>query len=356
MSSYLSSCTHWPKSQIQKGINGACTDDMKGMKSVIIDWITPKGQALNPHIPSNVKSGRGFNHEHTGALLCPTGLNWNNMEYIHYLISFRVVQWHCHFKDMNKVDERSNSGRRWSMACFSICKLYVWSWGPLEWTAFERPPCVGGCHNLTLLLLLNHQSRHSNTSLHPPARWIKNLRPPAQAMYISMECEASQRHPSHMLPPRYVIIIQCGYSLHWVGAGPLCLDLCIGIFSHRSCHRLGVVLQQYHWDFGRSWWEGWSGTPYDIVEQVCIYTISWLFCADGLYSGKYSHYMQILSVCPRRTVLLHGSDRSVGKSKRGIPTCREVLSLGSIYNHVQYTTSWNVIPPEIIVKKKFSNT
>ncbi|KIJ59508.1 hypothetical protein HYDPIDRAFT_100560 [Hydnomerulius pinastri MD-312] len=65
---------------VQKGVNGARADDMKGMKSAIIDWITPKGQSLNPHIPRNVKSGRGFNHEHTGALLCPAGLDWANNE------------------------------------------------------------------------------------------------------------------------------------------------------------------------------------------------------------------------------------------------------------------------------------
>ena len=66
--------------QIQKGVNGARADDTKGMKSLIIDWITPKGQSPTPHIPHNVKSGRGFNHDHTGALLCPTGLDWNNIE------------------------------------------------------------------------------------------------------------------------------------------------------------------------------------------------------------------------------------------------------------------------------------
>ena len=65
---------------IQKGSNGARADDTKGMKSAIIDWITPKGQSLNPHIPRNVKSGRGFNHECTGALLCPAGLDWANSE------------------------------------------------------------------------------------------------------------------------------------------------------------------------------------------------------------------------------------------------------------------------------------
>ena len=64
--------------QIQKGANGARADDTKGMKGPIVDWITPKGQSLTPHIPRNIKSGRGFNHDRTGALLCPAGLDWNN--------------------------------------------------------------------------------------------------------------------------------------------------------------------------------------------------------------------------------------------------------------------------------------
>ncbi|KIM65447.1 hypothetical protein SCLCIDRAFT_112647, partial [Scleroderma citrinum Foug A] len=65
-----------------KGINGAHADDTKGMKSAVVDWITPKGQSLNLHIPRNAKARRGFNHEHTGALLCPAGLDWNNVEYL----------------------------------------------------------------------------------------------------------------------------------------------------------------------------------------------------------------------------------------------------------------------------------
>ena len=52
------------------------------MKSAVIDWITPKGQSLNPHIPRNAKAGRGFNHERTGTLLCPTGLDWTHPEYV----------------------------------------------------------------------------------------------------------------------------------------------------------------------------------------------------------------------------------------------------------------------------------
>ncbi|KAI6045848.1 hypothetical protein EDC04DRAFT_2558902, partial [Pisolithus marmoratus] len=43
---------------IQK--SGARADDTKSMKAAIIDWITPKGQTLIPHIPRNVKTIRGI--------------------------------------------------------------------------------------------------------------------------------------------------------------------------------------------------------------------------------------------------------------------------------------------------------
>jgi len=75
--------------QLQKGVNGAHADDMKGMKGAIIDWIMPKGQILNPHILHNVKCGRGFNHECTGALLCCAGLDWNNLEYFFSLLLYK---------------------------------------------------------------------------------------------------------------------------------------------------------------------------------------------------------------------------------------------------------------------------
>ncbi|KAI6043871.1 hypothetical protein EDC04DRAFT_2866071 [Pisolithus marmoratus] len=65
---------------IQKGMNWAHADDTKGMKGAITNWITPKGQSLSLHIPCNVKLGRGFNYEHTGALLCPAGLDWTNIQ------------------------------------------------------------------------------------------------------------------------------------------------------------------------------------------------------------------------------------------------------------------------------------
>ncbi|KAF9238704.1 hypothetical protein BU15DRAFT_88319 [Melanogaster broomeanus] len=51
---------------IQRGANGARADDTKGMKS--------------------------FNHEHTGALLCPAGLDWANTEYVSDFLATPIHQ------------------------------------------------------------------------------------------------------------------------------------------------------------------------------------------------------------------------------------------------------------------------
>jgi hypothetical protein len=66
--------------QLQKGASSARSDDTKSLKGPILDWITPRGQALNPPLARNVKLDRGFHHERTGALLCPTGFDWENTE------------------------------------------------------------------------------------------------------------------------------------------------------------------------------------------------------------------------------------------------------------------------------------
>ena len=66
--------------QLQKGCNSARSDDTKGLKSAVIDWITPSDQPLIPPLARNSKEDRGFNHEATGSLLCPAGLNWSDPE------------------------------------------------------------------------------------------------------------------------------------------------------------------------------------------------------------------------------------------------------------------------------------
>ncbi|KAG1880178.1 hypothetical protein F4604DRAFT_1879962 [Suillus subluteus] len=50
------------------------------LKSVVLEWLVLRGQAGIPPLSRNIKSDRGFNHKVTGALLCPTGLDWSNME------------------------------------------------------------------------------------------------------------------------------------------------------------------------------------------------------------------------------------------------------------------------------------
>ena len=66
--------------QIKKGASSARSDDTKSLKSTIIDWITPRDQALTPALSRNVKVDRGFHHERTGALLCPADMDWSNAE------------------------------------------------------------------------------------------------------------------------------------------------------------------------------------------------------------------------------------------------------------------------------------
>jgi hypothetical protein len=61
-----------------KGASGARGDDMKTLKSAVLEWLVLRGQAVIPPLARNIKSDHGFNHEITGALLCPAGLDWSN--------------------------------------------------------------------------------------------------------------------------------------------------------------------------------------------------------------------------------------------------------------------------------------
>ncbi|KAG1798572.1 uncharacterized protein HD556DRAFT_1306024 [Suillus plorans] len=63
---------------IGKGAAGARGDDTKTLKSAVLNWISPKGEAIQPPLHRNSKIDRGFNHELTGSLLCPAGLDWND--------------------------------------------------------------------------------------------------------------------------------------------------------------------------------------------------------------------------------------------------------------------------------------
>ena len=73
-----SSLTHVISCQLQKGASSARSDDTKSLKSAIVDWLSPPNEPLIPPIARNVKVDRGFNHQVTGALLCPVGVDWSD--------------------------------------------------------------------------------------------------------------------------------------------------------------------------------------------------------------------------------------------------------------------------------------
>ncbi|KAG9313214.1 hypothetical protein JVU11DRAFT_6673 [Chiua virens] len=155
---------------IQRGASGARADDTKGMKSTIIDWITPKGQSLNPHIPRNNKSGRGFNHEHTGALLCPAGLDWSNAETRNKLVNGQIQV----------------AGDQWPVFLYAN-----YSYNPEDpWNGLLRSGLLISVHILRpfnfAILGLSPSDRHSNIFLLPQAPLIKNQRQHDQEMHVFM--------------------------------------------------------------------------------------------------------------------------------------------------------------------------
>ncbi|KAG1760405.1 hypothetical protein EDD22DRAFT_980614 [Suillus occidentalis] len=58
-----------------KGASGARGSDTKTLKSAVLEWLVPRGQAVIPPLARNIKSDCGFNHEITGTLLCLAGLD-----------------------------------------------------------------------------------------------------------------------------------------------------------------------------------------------------------------------------------------------------------------------------------------
>ncbi|KAH6867233.1 hypothetical protein BKA70DRAFT_1497334 [Coprinopsis sp. MPI-PUGE-AT-0042] len=88
--------------EIQAGVNSARSDDTKGLKPVIIDWIT-EGKSVNPPLRRNAKAGRGFEHDITGRLLCPVGVDWDDARQREQLRNHEMVvsgtQWpHCMYE------------------------------------------------------------------------------------------------------------------------------------------------------------------------------------------------------------------------------------------------------------------
>jgi hypothetical protein len=99
-------------SQSQKGASNARSDDTKSLKGAILDWITPWGQPLDPPLTHNTKIDHGFHHECTGALLCPAGLDWSDIEYV---FSYAIHRFLTTSRTKEKLcsGEMAMSGDQW---------------------------------------------------------------------------------------------------------------------------------------------------------------------------------------------------------------------------------------------------
>ncbi|KAH6896464.1 hypothetical protein BKA70DRAFT_1116335, partial [Coprinopsis sp. MPI-PUGE-AT-0042] len=89
--------------EIQEGMNNARSDDTKGLKPAIIDWIT-EGKPNDPHLRRNAKAGRGYQSDITGKLLCPVGVDWADPAKREALRNHELVvtgaQWpHCMYEN-----------------------------------------------------------------------------------------------------------------------------------------------------------------------------------------------------------------------------------------------------------------
>ena len=82
-------------SKIQKGISSARSNNTKSLKGVVLDWITPRDMLLVPHLFQNIKTNGGFHHPVTRAFLCPTGLDWKDIEWA--LLAFFFFDAHSWF-------------------------------------------------------------------------------------------------------------------------------------------------------------------------------------------------------------------------------------------------------------------
>ncbi|KIM80244.1 hypothetical protein PILCRDRAFT_89794 [Piloderma croceum F 1598] len=89
------------------GVLSAILDDTKSLKGAILDWIVPLGHSFHPLLAQNVKMDCGFHHEHTGALLCPTSMDWLDIE----------------TKEKLRSGEMLIPGDQWPIFLYSNCKF-----------------------------------------------------------------------------------------------------------------------------------------------------------------------------------------------------------------------------------------
>ena len=78
--------------QIQRGAAASRADDVKGIKTSVVEWIADPKEGLKPPIGRNNMFVRGWNHEVTGRLLIPAGMDWER----YVVLIVRVHDPHFH--------------------------------------------------------------------------------------------------------------------------------------------------------------------------------------------------------------------------------------------------------------------
>ncbi|KAJ3537562.1 hypothetical protein NMY22_g5540 [Coprinellus aureogranulatus] len=97
---------------VQKGANSSRSDDTRSLKSAVIDWISP-ADGLRPPLHRNSKTDRGFFHEVTGALLCPTSLDWTDPEVKNQLKNKEIITSGDDWPVFLYCDEKFDSADPW---------------------------------------------------------------------------------------------------------------------------------------------------------------------------------------------------------------------------------------------------
>ncbi|KAG1758510.1 hypothetical protein EDD22DRAFT_956795 [Suillus occidentalis] len=112
---------------IGKGAAGARGDNTKTLKSAVIDWISPKGAAIQPHLHRNLKIDCGFNHELTGSLLCPAGLDWKDPEMRENLQSGEILAYKHVFIFLSSVDKEPKATQSGNACLHSMNAVMITS-------------------------------------------------------------------------------------------------------------------------------------------------------------------------------------------------------------------------------------
>ena len=173
--------------EIQKCSSGARSDDTKSLKGAVLDWITPKGDALIPPLSRNIKHDRGFHHERTGFLLCPIGKDWDNLEWgrSYTLFSMHDDCCNCRTKEKLRSGELEVSGDQWPMFLYKDYRFDPNN----PWNGLF---CSQLLINISASLLTrrppNPSFRPINMSSRLPAQWRRRPRPLALETLVCMVC------------------------------------------------------------------------------------------------------------------------------------------------------------------------